>query len=473
MPSCEGCSKDCHYGWVVVVAAALIRILVYGISYTSGVVYVVIIENFNTKRGETAWIASILTAVTFLVSPLSGVLLNRFGYRAVTFLGGILCFVGLALSQFVKNLILLCFTYGIITGIGCGLAYMPCSVAVSKYFNRRLNLAMGIASAGGGLGSFIFPPIIGALNDQYGWQGMFLILAAISLNICVLGLFFKPFSSGGEQQKTLDSDKTIRNSGRVKNDWSFLRMWQFYIIQANAFLYGFGTSIVYGHLGAYAHFHLGLSHSASALLYSAVGVSVTVCKILQGLTADFGNKCCIFKPIVQLIVFFFIGGLVSAFLPIITVLPGLILFSVVFGSSYAACGGSIIPSLLISLKGKDQLSLTYGVSLANFAVGQLLGAPAAGWIYDIYGSYNVPFVVAGVCMMISALVMIVPYRSSSFAPQNEEIAIPEQATSTSEEETKQLEMSDLTEMSFKGSKLSILKRQSLEESTSLLEEKVM
>ncbi|KAK3095496.1 hypothetical protein FSP39_015340 [Pinctada imbricata] len=108
--------------------------------------------------------------------------------------------------------------------------------------------------------------------------------------------------------------------------------------------------------------------------------------------------------------------------------------SVVFGSSYAACGGSIIPSLLISLKGKDQLSLTYGVTLANFAIGQLLGAPAAGWIYDLYGSYSIPFFVAGAAMMISALIMIVPYRSSSFAPQNEETTVTEQVTSTNEQD---------------------------------------
>lgn len=55
------------YGWVVVLAAAIIRILVYGISYTSGVVYVVILENFKTGAAETSWISSLITAMTFLV----------------------------------------------------------------------------------------------------------------------------------------------------------------------------------------------------------------------------------------------------------------------------------------------------------------------------------------------------------------------------------------------------------------------
>lgn len=56
------------YGWIVVLAAAIIRILVYGISYTSGVVYVVILENFKTGAAETSWISSLITAMTFLVS---------------------------------------------------------------------------------------------------------------------------------------------------------------------------------------------------------------------------------------------------------------------------------------------------------------------------------------------------------------------------------------------------------------------
>lgn len=62
------CLEKMYYGWVVVLSAAVIRILVYGISFTSGVVYVVILENFKTGVAETSWISSLITAMTFIIS---------------------------------------------------------------------------------------------------------------------------------------------------------------------------------------------------------------------------------------------------------------------------------------------------------------------------------------------------------------------------------------------------------------------
>lgn len=56
----DGC-----WGWMIVAAAALNRIVIYGISYSAGVVYVVILEVFNEGSGITSWISSLITAVLF------------------------------------------------------------------------------------------------------------------------------------------------------------------------------------------------------------------------------------------------------------------------------------------------------------------------------------------------------------------------------------------------------------------------
>lgn len=43
-----------------------------------------------------------------------------------------------------------------------------------------------------------------------------------------------------------------------------------------------------------------------------------------------------------------------------------------------ANGGSLIPAILMEMFGQNKLSLPYGVVLAEMAIGQTLGAPAAG-----------------------------------------------------------------------------------------------
>ena len=215
---------------------------------------------------------------------------------------------------------------------------------------------------------------------------MFLILAGITLHVCIFGLLYRPLPVlEDENRNSVRKTKLRRNSSVVENNWSFFKIWQFYIIAANNFLFAFGASIVYGHLGAYAHYQIGLGHGSSASLYSIIGVSVTIFKILQGIVADYEKRTCLFRPITQYILFYLMGGVATLLLPFNTSFPGLVVFGVVFGAGYAACGGSLIPALLIALfrkSGKDQLGLTYGVVLATMATGHILGAPAAGESFD-------------------------------------------------------------------------------------------
>ncbi|XP_021360061.1 monocarboxylate transporter 9-like isoform X2 [Mizuhopecten yessoensis] len=106
---------DGAWAWVVVIAASCIRIIVYGNSYTSGVVYYVILDVFGKSRAETSWIASVITAATFATCPISGVLVNRFGMRKVALVGGIVASSGLMASSFATNLPILTLCYGVIT----------------------------------------------------------------------------------------------------------------------------------------------------------------------------------------------------------------------------------------------------------------------------------------------------------------------------------------------------------------------
>ena len=49
-------------------------------------------------------------------------------------------------SSYSSSLTILMITYGIFGGFGLGLMYVPAVVAVSQYFNKRLNLATGMNS---------------------------------------------------------------------------------------------------------------------------------------------------------------------------------------------------------------------------------------------------------------------------------------------------------------------------------------
>ena len=53
---------------------------------------------------------------------------------------------------------------------------------------------MGLASFSSGVGALACPPLILLLFQQYGFTGMFLVLGACSLHICVAGALFRPLT---------------------------------------------------------------------------------------------------------------------------------------------------------------------------------------------------------------------------------------------------------------------------------------
>jgi predicted MFS family arabinose efflux permease len=299
-------------------------------------------------------------------------------------------------------------------GIGCGIAFMPGSVAVAKYFKNRRHLALAISSAGGGVGSFAFPPIIEMLNEQYTWRGMFLILGGISLNIVAFGALFRPLEQEGElgenslekeysseQSKLQHDDKETTeqllpkghksemvplDEPKLQHDisdqcgflsrHSYFKIPSFYMLMLNNFMFQFGASIILGHLQAYAVYELHYTPTNAALLYTISGVMVLVFKLLHGALAniDYVN---IFRPIYQYIFFYFVGGIATICL-VIKTSYGIYFYSAIFGMSYAACGGSLIPSLIIDLAGVETFGVTYGIVLCCLSIGQLMGGPIAG-----------------------------------------------------------------------------------------------
>lgn len=93
--------------------------------------------------------------------------------------------------------------------------------ALGQYFNKRLTMAFGIASAGVSIGQLVFPPIYNYLIDQYGWRGSLLIVAAISLHAVPAGALFRPLKSKKRKTKPRQSKKkleNVQNEGKAPKD---------------------------------------------------------------------------------------------------------------------------------------------------------------------------------------------------------------------------------------------------------------
>ena len=69
-------------------------------------------------------------------------------------------------------------------------------------------MAIGIASSGGGFGSFIFAPIINLLNENFGWSWTLMIIGTLVLFCIPLGLLFRPIQDNKSHQSTETCEET-------------------------------------------------------------------------------------------------------------------------------------------------------------------------------------------------------------------------------------------------------------------------
>ncbi|XP_033759355.1 LOW QUALITY PROTEIN: monocarboxylate transporter 7-like [Pecten maximus] len=183
---------DGGWGWMVVLGSFALHIIADGIVYSFGVFYIDFLEYFKGGKGETSWVGSLVPGVTLTVGPISSALTNRYGCRAVTIAGALIASLGFILSLFAPNIYYLYFSFGIMSGLGFGLMYLPAIVSVGHYFEKKRAFATGIAVCGSGVGTFIFAPLSKFLLDEYTWRGATLIEAGIILNCIIFGILFRP-----------------------------------------------------------------------------------------------------------------------------------------------------------------------------------------------------------------------------------------------------------------------------------------
>ncbi|XP_077989826.1 monocarboxylate transporter 12-like [Glandiceps talaboti] len=183
---------DGGWGWFVVAGSFLVNALSTGALFSFSVLFVAFLGAFNKSKADTAWTGSIAIFIFKIGGPISIAVSRRLGYRTTTFLGGLLACTGLLLSSYATNLTHLYITYGILTGCGAGLAYLPCIEIVGLYFKKRLSLALGLAMAGSGAGQFVLSVVTQQLVDTYGWRATLMILSAVTAHISVAGALLRP-----------------------------------------------------------------------------------------------------------------------------------------------------------------------------------------------------------------------------------------------------------------------------------------
>ncbi|XP_026750894.1 monocarboxylate transporter 14-like [Galleria mellonella] len=206
---------DGGWGWVVVLSSFIISMIADGISFSFGLLYIEFLDEFEASKSTTAWIGSLFIAVPLLSGPIMSALVDRYGCRSMTILGGIISTLGFVLASISTTIEMMMVTFGVIAGLGLGLVYVTAVVSIAYWFEKKRNLAVGLGACGTGVGTFIYAPMTRHFIKEYGWRGTILLLSGTLLNLCVCGCVMRDPEWWIIEQK---KQKNNENDSKVKKE---------------------------------------------------------------------------------------------------------------------------------------------------------------------------------------------------------------------------------------------------------------
>jgi MFS family permease len=196
-------------------------------------------------RGELGWTSSQIflapvfnTAGIVLVAPFIGGLVTRYGARrviCVSFAAEALLIA--SFSQLGSDIHWFYARFAALAVFASGTTAITFAAVISRWFDRRRGLALGIALAGYGLGGAVWSLALRWLIDQFGWRAMFLwqagIIAAFVLPILLLCIRNDPESLGMSMDGSRDSvseryakrpveGRTLREAVGTRQYWLML-----------------------------------------------------------------------------------------------------------------------------------------------------------------------------------------------------------------------------------------------------------
>lgn len=405
-PAQSGKIRRFYYGYVIVAAIFLILMVSWGTYSIFGVFFNPLITEFGWTRAAISGAFSVSTVVQGMLGIVVGSLTDRVGPRLVVSVCGVLLGLGYLLMSQVSSLWHVYLFYGLIIGAGMSGIWVPLLATVSRWFIKRRSLMSGIVIGGIGIGSTIAPPVFSRFIAEYGWRISYLILGGTVLIFTVLVAQLlrsdpasvrqmpdgRPFIDQPPKETPVAgiSLKEILKTGR------------FWLLFIMVFCFGFCMFAIRVHIVPHA-IDTGIDafNAANVLAFSGI-TGILGNFVFGGLGDAIGNRKV-----------FILGFAVTAasmiWLLFSSDLWMLYIFAAAFGFTFGM--GAVESPLVVDMFGLSSPGLIIGVVSLAYTTGAAVGPLAAGYLFDLTGSYQPAFLLAA-GLAVAGIILATLIRTS-------------------------------------------------------------
>lgn len=386
----EDIRKNYHF---VIAAVALLEMLVWGgICNNTNALYVIpVSEDLNVSRGSFSLAMSLGSLTNCLSAPVTGMLLQKYGFRKLAS-GGLIVIglLSLLTASYSKSLGLLAVASAVRGSLNGVCATIGLNKIVCNWFHRRRGLILGLVSASSGIGGSLFCILQTGIIEADGWRasyqfcGLSMLAAAVIIFLFVRDhpedMKLQPYGAG------VVPVKKLRRRDYSTENWpgfclaEMLRRPMFYLMLLLTFS---------GCLSIYLLFYdmlpimrdYGLSSQQAASVQSVMLFGLTVSTLITGYLSDL------------------IGPRKVAVLSMLCGVTGLCLFNFISSITVALIAASIytfalpmttiiVPLLTRDIFGYRASDTATGIFMSAVALGGFIASPLMNWIHDSTGSYH-------------------------------------------------------------------------------------
>jgi predicted MFS family arabinose efflux permease len=390
----------------IILCGCLISLVGFGIRSSYGLFNQPISVANGWGREVFAFALALQNLVWGLGLPLAGMLADRFGPVRVLAVGGILYGAGVGLSAVSTTPLAFDISAGVLVGLGLsGSAFGIVLAAVAKLVpDDKRSWAMGLTTAAGSLGQFLFAPLGQAFIVAYGWQIALMMLAAFAVFIPILATAF----SAGEHHPSLHNETRVPFTQAMRAAFGHQ---SYLLLMAGFFVCGFQVAFITVHFPAYLS-DIGAAPGLGALSIAAIGLFNIIGSYTAGVLGGKRSKRYLLSWLYvtrSAVIFVFLMSEPTT-LVVLT-------FAAVMGLLWL----STVPltsGLVLVMFGTQHLATLFGFVFFSHQLGSFLGVWLGGIIFDQYGSYNIVWWISIALGLFAALIHlpIAEKRAQAFEP---------------------------------------------------------
>jgi MFS family permease len=389
-------------GWSVVAVSTMGMATGAGLyHYVSSLFIAPLGEEFGWSRGDIS-AASGFGLIGALSAPFIGRLADRYGARRLA----MACIVAMAAGFIALSAMTGVYWQFLAISALLGAAAPGCTTliygrAVNSWFDHGKGLALGVTAAGMSVGAVLFSPLVESMIRQFGSSGGYLTLAALMVAIAL------PLVATGLRERP-PSDQSgaspVADDASPKPHWfRLMRNPTFWILAVAIFAANAPAAGVLTQFAPLLQDRGIFSPTGYPTLFA---ISVFAGRIGIGWLFDRFDA----RRVAAVVTVLGISGclMMTSVTPVLLAPIAIVLIGLLQGAET-----DVLAYFVARHFGAGSFGTIYGLLLAISMAGTVVGIIGFGQLFDVFGSYDVALIGAGLLLMPAVFAyLIIPHRGT-------------------------------------------------------------